>query len=683
MQKTPQPDTADEDHDLDPSAEASASPSAVTLSSRKRPASHDASAGQARKRAPTACHTCKSRKVKCSNDRPQCVGCVRLGCECVYPEQNYRLQVDPNSSMILHTLNEILDRLPPRDGSPAAPPVESRIPSRVPHGAPLPTSSYTPDVSLDASPVQYQRKPVTACDEPSEYMALDSVFRWPIFADSSATRWSRQTLFIADQEPGHNDLLTRTHGSTRLPLLNDFDDIVFLIHQFLRHVHIKNPVLDSKTLLGDTRIVAETGPLWDTRSCLVLLAAALGAIAAPFDPTIPPEGTPLGTSSHDLEARVRGEAYYHSARRRFGLLDRSMAACQCYLLSGIYLMYTIRPLQAWQSFNQASTVYLVYLKSHGRFGSEGNQWNDTQTLSLRSLEQRLYWSCLKSESEIRNEVPLPPSGLSEINYPHMFPSPPSADMLNIPLPNEFAAFSSGTLMAVSPQSTSTASSDSMDHALLHEQSWFYYLTEVSLLRLSNRIVQYFYSAESSSWLQTNILNMINAAEEFESQLEGWKESLPVPIRFWDPNLAPDKYTELHIATSGRYLRLKRLTYRPFLYRYVHLQAQDTLLRDVIQSYAEKCVQACFEPTYAVGQTHRHHGSWFRCREDALAALTLLSAKKAGLLKSMGMEMQAEYFLRTSINRLTYWEEESPDVKLARQIIELMCTEYSILDPSLH
>lgn len=188
---------------------------------------------------------------------------------------------DPNTPLILRTLNEILERLPPRDERPAAPPAEAR--AQFPHGAQQQTSGYPPDVALtpDASQVQYQRKPATGCDEPSEYMALDSVFRWPIFADSSAGKWSRQTLFIADQEPGYNDALMRTHGTARLPPLNDFDDIVYLIHQFLRHVHIKNPVLDGKTLLGDTRIVAETGPLWDTRSCLVVSNVQSESITLP------------------------------------------------------------------------------------------------------------------------------------------------------------------------------------------------------------------------------------------------------------------------------------------------------------------------------------------------------------------------------------------------------------------
>ncbi|KPM37345.1 hypothetical protein AK830_g9248 [Neonectria ditissima] len=683
MEETPHLDAADDDQDF---ARSEGSISLPTASSRKRPAdvSDDAAARQARKRAPTACHTCKSRKVKCSNDRPRCTGCVRLGCECIYPEQNYRVSADPATPMVLRALDEILERLPPRSEGLGVSSLENRGPTDdwFPHRIPLRTFGSLPDATLtsDGGPLPQPRKPPTASDEPSEHVALDSVFRWPIFADSSARKWSRHILFVADQESGSSGMLTNVQGAARLPSLNDFDDIIVLVHQFLRHVHIKNPVLDSKTLLRDARVVAETGPMWDTRSCLVLVAAALGAIAAPFDSTTTPKGTSIETSSRDHEARTRAETYFHAARRRFGLLDRSIAACQCHFLSGIYLMYTMHPIPAWQSFIGASTAYIVYLKSHGRFSTEGNQWNDTQKPALKSLEQRLYWSCLKSENELVTELPLPPSGLSSINYPHMFPSLP-ADFLNAPLPNGFASFSNGTLMDASPQSTSTTSSDPVDQALLQEQSWFYYLTEISLLRLSDRIIQYFYTAENASWLRTNVLDMINTADEFERQLDGWRDSLPLPIRFWDSRLLPDKYSELHIATWGRYVKLKRLLYRPFLYRFVHPQASDVLLRDVVQSYAEKCVHTCIDPIFEVGVSHRHHGSWFRCREAVLSTLILLAAGRVGLTRIMNLEIEAGYFVRLNMDNLRYWEGESPDIALSRKIIEMMCTEYGMLEPS--
>lgn len=43
-------------------------------------------AGSSRRRAVVACRVCRARKVKCSNERPSCAGCVRLGCQCVYPK---------------------------------------------------------------------------------------------------------------------------------------------------------------------------------------------------------------------------------------------------------------------------------------------------------------------------------------------------------------------------------------------------------------------------------------------------------------------------------------------------------------------------------------------------------------------------------------------------------------------
>lgn len=46
----------------------------------------DSTTVNGRKRAPMACQVCRARKVKCSNERPACAGCIRLGCDCIYPE---------------------------------------------------------------------------------------------------------------------------------------------------------------------------------------------------------------------------------------------------------------------------------------------------------------------------------------------------------------------------------------------------------------------------------------------------------------------------------------------------------------------------------------------------------------------------------------------------------------------
>lgn len=40
-----------------------------------------------RQRAITACHVCRVRKIKCSNERPACASCISFACACVYDDK--------------------------------------------------------------------------------------------------------------------------------------------------------------------------------------------------------------------------------------------------------------------------------------------------------------------------------------------------------------------------------------------------------------------------------------------------------------------------------------------------------------------------------------------------------------------------------------------------------------------
>jgi hypothetical protein len=116
-----------------------------------------------------------------------------------------------------------------------------------------------------------------------------------------------------------------------------------------------------------------------------------------------------------LDARdySTAETYYTASRKRIGLLDNSVLATQCAFLIGVYEMYSLRPLKAWLSFNHACTTFQAYLHTRARQVSNSR--------SSRLLEQRLYWSCLKSECEMRDEIELPPTGLAKVEYPDVFP----------------------------------------------------------------------------------------------------------------------------------------------------------------------------------------------------------------------------------------------------------------------
>lgn len=188
-------------------------------------------------------------------------------------------------------------------------------------------------------------------------------------------------------------------------------------------------------------------------------------------------------------------------------------------------MYSLRPLQAWTSFNRACSTFQTCIRARPKECSSLSR-------SKRSLEHRLYWSCLKSErlvtsefvveskclpqyhktSEIRMEVDVPSSGLAKVTYPDIFPTPPFGS----PSPHAEDAESGFDLQ-------NPVSSTSLDPDL--ERSWYYYLAEIAGRRIFNRVVNSFYKNDESTWLTTPIDVMIRIAEELDEQLTQWSKVL--------------------------------------------------------------------------------------------------------------------------------------------------------------
>jgi hypothetical protein len=73
------------------------------------------------------------------------------------------------------------------------------------------------------------------------------------------------------------------------------------------------------------------------------------------------------------------------------LLCRSgVIEAQCFFLAGVYLMSTLRPIEAWKMFVQA----LACCQGFHRYQ---RTLDDTQYEGIHQLEQSIYWTCFKSE----------------------------------------------------------------------------------------------------------------------------------------------------------------------------------------------------------------------------------------------------------------------------------------------
>jgi hypothetical protein len=349
----------------------------------------------------------------------------------------------------------------------------------------------------------------------------------------------------------------------------------------------------------------------------------------------------------------RGEGYFNLARRRLGLVQKGLLAPQCRFLAGVYLMYTLRPLQAWAEFHSASRSYHIYLQCQAR--KIGKHSADAElSLKRRRLEQRLYWSCYKSECELRAEMDLPNSSLASFHYPDMHPSPPDMDA---PSPELTGHPEAGTGNSVSALGRHCSS---LNH--FQEESWYYYLTEITLRRLANEIYNAFYANGHQGWNDDSISYMAKAARGFEQQLDECYNNLPSIILFED-DVIPSR--ELPYMVRGRLLEIRCSIHLPFLFYAIHNPRSP--YSDMVQPLAEKALQRHFSVLKMDPLPHRHHGTWYAVRHTVTAALCVVAAARSGTIE-MPEELEWKGLINRSLDRIRYWADEAPGIARGVEVL---------------
>lgn len=295
----------------------------------------------------------------------------------------------------------------------------------------------------------------------------------------------------------------------------------------------------------------------------------------------------------------------------------------------------------------------------------------TRSLLTTRLEQRLYWSCFKSEAEFRVELPLPQSEIATYDFPNLFPSPPSPILTETnPLSHLFATatpHNSDSSLPI-PHIASTREDEEIKlHAKRlcnEEESWYYYLTECALRRIGNRVINTFFVLDRKHWM--SIKQLLSVAIEFESQVSTWEINLPSAMQKYQTNsairaprtaspggaIAGSVSQELSWATENRLLEMRHWLYQPFLYYLVHARPALPSPNDVRHGSASSSTTsalsnmnqtetntfwALIERAINCNLTlldtrsipHRHHGLWFDLRATICSSLLLIAVIKSG------------------------------------------------------
>lgn len=228
---------------------------------------------------------------------------------------------------------------------------------------------------------------------------LEAVLRWPQFQ-------SLQDIAHAAPQSSHSALSSHHRSSLDpSPSLDlEYPACLRLMTAFFAHVHPKNPILNEHDVLASLKQACFEGFRRDANASLLLLLLANGALATPF-----------GDGHHETLGHDSGyaQALFLAAQERFALQTNPPYFVQAKFLfySGIYLMCLLQPFDAWRRFLEALAVCQALPSlSTGRLDSPSER---------DGHEESLYWSCWKSEREVRSELGLLDFANTGLDHPQL------------------------------------------------------------------------------------------------------------------------------------------------------------------------------------------------------------------------------------------------------------------------
>ncbi|KAL2870934.1 uncharacterized protein BJX67DRAFT_210929 [Aspergillus lucknowensis] len=582
----------------------------------------------------TACDACRLSKTRCDSARPVCAKCVKRGVACVYPESDPLSILEAWGSKILDAV-ERQERL-------LAESLGASPPSHVPQHQQLFNRCLPAQDPELISRNDALKTPITGSD---------MILGWPIFPQERPVSTFPPAAFEEKSDRFQTDIPS-------------FDPrrIFELREIFMTKIWPKNPIVDEEQLESYIARLLEVGIDWSAASCLLLLVFALAAIWGNYPEdetreipcTEPTYGAPrtyvtLSVPEHRMKESL---GYLCMAQKRLSAayLDNSLLGVQCLCLFGIWYQYNIEPIPGWKMFRTASMLWQAYNLKHKSGGGE-------RSAQEESLEQRLYWTCLKSECEVRYELyELPPSDLSLSDFPFSLPTFPVRQ-------SSFGGSPEHSAHAHSPPTPTLESTSS-----------YYYLAEISMRRLLNRVRNVVCILSPDIEIPA-IKELSGILLHLEDQLQQWVICLPSALRFNMPleSTPPPGEPEMVKLVRERYVEVRELLCRAYLYLCIHA----SLDRELAALYGPKATEALLLAVYRIQNEvpfFRHPGSWGACRVRFNHALCLVAAFRAKVDEIPSAEyvsLPASWAacVRVVIERLKIWGEEGGGIKELSILLE--------------
>ncbi|KAK9466044.1 hypothetical protein V1512DRAFT_271719 [Lipomyces arxii] len=501
-----------------------------------------------RRRAIIACEVCRARKSKCDGGQPKCRLCTELNAQCVYRERGFKL--DARDKLILSKLESIESLLQST--------IEEKEHSQLQHNQIRHFSTSTPTAS-GASGSHYS--PASSRDRTSGSGPWEYVFSIP---ENHSTPWLHlfrhpkiARLLSSSAPPVFSPLALeakRSQLQLNQNILLDLSHIQPFVDSFFKNVNpfyaIVSPYLWQTYYAFALSRGFRSGP----ESVIVLTVLALGEASmyesiALLAPDAPIPGINFFATAWPLVSNL--------------VIGNTIGDVQALMLTAAYLFYLVRPVEAW------SIVSVVCTKLRSILSTTAYE-----QLPHDDKEQfeRVFWNALLFESDILAELDLPHSGIET-----------SEDNVGLP---------SGYIAVVDPVMPAPGA----------DNLW-YFLAEIALRRLLNRVHHMLYSKTTSKMAISSFHPIV---QELDFQLTQWYENLPPTLRFsFVRQRLSDRFSTV--------LRLRYFVCQSIIWRvYVHVALSDEdLIKDSrIRLGVTKCIDACLRQIEDLEEHRAGHMPYF-------------------------------------------------------------------------
>ncbi|RYP51984.1 hypothetical protein DL768_002780 [Monosporascus sp. mg162] len=569
-----------------------------------------------RRRATIACEVCRSRKSRCDGTKPKCKLCTELGAECVYREPGIKL--DAGDKLILERLNRIESLLQINlvnnhaNGihiSHDSPPISNGTTLSGDHLLVQNSSgnfvSIIPNGGLGTW-TSATGTNISTMPKVHTNAALH-LLQWPLIRDLVQRPYDPQIILQLEmaREP--------LHSLAKTPCV-DLSNTNAYIEAYFERVNVWYACVNPYTWRSHYRTALSTGFREGAESCIVLLVLALGqaSLRGSISRIVPQEDPP-------------GLQYFTAA---WSLLPGMMTAntvlaAQCHLLAAAYLFYLVRPLEAWNLLCTVGSKLQLLLMTPTRVPED-----------QRELLERIYWNALLFESDLLAELDLPHSGVVQFEE-------------NVGLPGGFQGEES--------------------EAVGRDDLW-YFLAEIALRRLLNRVSQLIYSKDSMA--STTSLEPVVA--ELDFQLTQWYESLPSALQF--PFTRAPLADPVQTVLRLRFFACRTIIYRPYILAV--LDNEQAALDPAVREACHKCLEATIRQLEHISAHHAGHMPYLWQGALSIVSQTLLimgatmSPSLSTILLSLVSHREAiDQMINDVIMDIERMSVLAPSISMAAEIIK--------------